>query len=192
MARRRRVQITPDGDYTQTGVEWNKHGYASPHHKQFVAAPERSGLYFFHARDGVRAILFVSLDRRAAQRRRQDRRARLEHHLERVQQFRRPQQLHPRGQLAADADRQRPAELKRYTDPEHLNYDTVDYAPLSFERPEPINHVPAGVEATDPIEGRAACHLAPAEWRLLALDRARRLRVRLLRRNAVSFRRARP
>ena len=25
------MQITPDGDYTQTGVEWNKHGYANPH-----------------------------------------------------------------------------------------------------------------------------------------------------------------
>ncbi len=42
------VQITPDGDYTQTGVQWNKFGYSSPHHKQFVEAPERSGLYYFH------------------------------------------------------------------------------------------------------------------------------------------------
>ena len=58
-------------------------------------------------------------------------------------------------------------ELKRYTDPEHVNYDTTDYAPLSFDRPEPINHVPEHVQLTDPIEGRAACHLAPAEWRLL-------------------------
>ncbi len=44
------VQITPDGDYTQTGVAWNKHGYANPVLHQFVAAPERSGLYYFHAR----------------------------------------------------------------------------------------------------------------------------------------------
>ena len=59
-------------------------------------------------------------------------------------------------------------ELARYTDPQHLNYDTVDYAPLSFDRPEPINHVPESTEANDPIEGCAACHIAPAEWRLLA------------------------
>jgi hypothetical protein len=26
------MQITPDGDYTQTGVQWNKFGYTSPHH----------------------------------------------------------------------------------------------------------------------------------------------------------------
>jgi hypothetical protein len=43
----------------------------------------------------------------------------------------------------------------------------AEFAPLSFDRPEPYNHVPEAVECTDPIEGRQACHLAPAEWRLL-------------------------
>ena len=43
------MQITPDGDYTQTGVEWNKVGYANSVHSQFVAGPERSGLYYFRA-----------------------------------------------------------------------------------------------------------------------------------------------
>jgi len=43
------VQITPDQDYTQSGVQWNKFGYSSPHHKQFVIAPERPGLHYFHA-----------------------------------------------------------------------------------------------------------------------------------------------
>src|SRR5690242_11438746 len=47
------VQITPDGDYTQTGVTWNKFGYSSPHHKQFIAAPDRTGLYYFHAKSEV-------------------------------------------------------------------------------------------------------------------------------------------
>ena len=44
------MQVSPDGDYTQTGVGWNKRGYANPHHLQYVEAPERSGLYYFHAR----------------------------------------------------------------------------------------------------------------------------------------------
>ena len=26
------MQITPDGDYTQTGVQWNKQGFTNPHH----------------------------------------------------------------------------------------------------------------------------------------------------------------
>jgi N,N-dimethylformamidase len=58
-------------------------------------------------------------------------------------------------------------ELHRYTDPDYVNYAANDYAPLSFERPEPINLVPEHEVVTNPIEGRAACHIAPAEWRLL-------------------------
>jgi hypothetical protein len=38
------MQITPDGDYVQTGVNWNKTGYGSPHQTQFVTGPERTGL----------------------------------------------------------------------------------------------------------------------------------------------------
>lgn len=63
-------------------------------------------------------------------------------------------------------------DLKRYTDPEHIFYDRDDYAPLSFDRPEPFNHIDFEEKITDPIEGRNACHLAPAEWRLFGwLDR---------------------
>jgi N,N-dimethylformamidase len=43
------MQITPDGDYTQTGVKWNSQGYGSAHHTQFVTGPERSGLYYLEA-----------------------------------------------------------------------------------------------------------------------------------------------
>ena len=42
-------QITPDGDYTRTGVGWNKVGYHNPVQQQRVLAPARSGLYYFHA-----------------------------------------------------------------------------------------------------------------------------------------------
>jgi hypothetical protein len=58
-------------------------------------------------------------------------------------------------------------ELHRYTDPQHITYATDFYAPLSFDRPEPINNIAEGEEIYNPIEGRAACHLAAAEWRLL-------------------------
>ncbi|MCH2219911.1 MAG: hypothetical protein MK097_06240, partial [Dechloromonas sp.] len=44
------MQITPDGDYTQTGVEWNKHGYHSKALAQLIDAPPQSGLYYLHAR----------------------------------------------------------------------------------------------------------------------------------------------
>jgi N,N-dimethylformamidase len=58
-------------------------------------------------------------------------------------------------------------ELKRYQDVNHQTWGCDAYAPLSFERPEPINHIDPREKITDPIEGRAANHIAPAEWRLL-------------------------
>ncbi|MFH1299502.1 MAG: N,N-dimethylformamidase beta subunit family domain-containing protein, partial [Planctomycetota bacterium] len=42
------LQITPDGDYTQNGVDWNNVGYRTVTQKQTVAAPEKTGLYMFH------------------------------------------------------------------------------------------------------------------------------------------------
>src|SRR5262249_52479728 len=47
------LQITPDGDWTQTGIGFNKVGYGNnPHHTQLVTAPEQSGLYSVEAKGG--------------------------------------------------------------------------------------------------------------------------------------------
>src|SRR5262249_58637855 len=60
------------------------------------------------------------------------------------------------------------ADLPRYKLSDYGEWKSAEtFDPLSFDRPEPVNHVPEGVECVDPIEGRQACHLAPAEWRLL-------------------------
>ncbi len=161
------MQITPDGDYTQTGVMWNKFGYANPHLHQYVEAPDRSGLYYFHARTARGAefafpwivapqspaspvaVLASNITWNA------------------YNNFGgRSNYINP-DQLPATPTVNARLELKRYTDPDSITYDTEDYAPLSFDRPEPINHIDATTEITDPIEGRAACHLAPAEWRFL-------------------------
>jgi hypothetical protein len=161
------VQITPDGDYTQTGVQWNRSGYASPHHKQWVTATDRSGLYYFHAKtetgrffafpwivapaapSAPMAVLVSNITWNAY------------NNFGGRSNYIHPDRLPPAPTVNARL------ELKRYTDPDHVNYDTTEYAPLSFERPEPINHISEAVRITDPIAGRAACHLAPAEWRLL-------------------------
>ena len=161
------MQITPDGDYAQTGVMWNKFGYTSPSHKQFVAAPERSGLYYFHAQaesgaffsfpwivapaapSADIAVLAANINWNAY------------NNFGGRSNYIHPDRFPPTPTINARL------ELKRYTDPEHINYDAEDYAPLSFDRPEPINHIPEDVEITDPIAGRAACHVAPAEWRFL-------------------------
>jgi N,N-dimethylformamidase len=161
------MQITPDGDYSQTGVDWNKYGYTNSLLHQFVEAPSRSGLYYFHARtmsgaefafpwiiapavpNAPIAVLASNITWNAY------------NNLGGRSNYINPDCLPPTPTVNARL------ELKRYTDPDGITYDTDDYAPLSFDRPEPINHIDFGTQITDPIEGRAACHVAPAEWRLL-------------------------
>ena len=43
-------QIVPDGDFTQTGVEWQDKlpSAFGPHEQDMIEAPGESGLYFFH------------------------------------------------------------------------------------------------------------------------------------------------
>jgi hypothetical protein len=162
------AQITPDGDYTRTGVRFNSIGYPSKVHRQFVAAPERSGLYYFRAqtRSGMNfsfpwviapsrptapvAFLCATMTWNAY------------NAFGGRSNYISPDALPPEPTVNS---RQ---ELARYTDPNFVTYDADRYAPLSFDRPDPNTHVDPGEQATDPIEGRAACHLAPAEWRILA------------------------
>jgi N,N-dimethylformamidase len=165
-------QVTPDGDYTQTGVEWNRRGYASsPHHTQLVTAPPQSGLYYLHAENEAGA--FFSFPWIVAP-------------------------VHPAAPIAVLAATNNwnaynnfggrsnyinaaglppvpvvnaRLELPRYTDGTFSEWgaaEDADFPPLSFERPEPGNHVPRNTRPEDPIAGRLASSLAPAEWRLLA------------------------
>ncbi|HEX3448310.1 MAG TPA: N,N-dimethylformamidase beta subunit family domain-containing protein [Isosphaeraceae bacterium] len=161
------MQITPDGDYSQTGVAWNKFGYANPALHQYVDAPEQSGLYYFHARTACDAefgfpwivapskptspiaVLASNITWNAY------------NNFGGRSNYINPDRLPPTPTVNARL------ELKRYTDPDAVTYDTDDYAPLSFDRPEPINHIDLSAVINDPIEGRAAVHIAPAEWRLL-------------------------
>ena len=168
------MQITPDGDYTQTGVAWNKFGYANPVLHQYVEAPGRSGLYYFHARTaGGPSLRFPGSSHRASRPRTLAVLAsnitwNAYNNFGGRSNYINPDRLPPTPTVNARL------ELKRYTDPDNVTYDTEHYAPLSFDRPEPINHIDSTTEITDPIEGRAACHVAPAEWRLLGwLERER-------------------
>lgn len=169
-APRATVQITPDGDYTQTGARFNASGYTDPTHRQYVRAPERSGLYYFHAETESGAFFsFPWVVAPAAP-------------------------TAPLAVLAStntwnaynnfggrsnyinasglpDAPLLVPRlELARYQDATFGEHGFPDgsFPPLSFERPEPLNQVRRGERPTDPIRGRQPCHLAAAEWRLLS------------------------
>jgi hypothetical protein len=160
-------QVTPDGDYTRTGAEWNKVGYANSVHSQHVAGPQRSSLYYFRASTagGRRfgfpwvvapakpvapmAVLASCITWNA------------------YNNFGgRSNYIHADGLPPTPTVHAR-AELKRYSDAGFFAWAADRYPPLSFDRPEPFNHIDFVERITDPIEGRQACHLAPAEWRLL-------------------------
>ncbi|MFN5075722.1 MAG: N,N-dimethylformamidase beta subunit family domain-containing protein [Planctomyces sp.] len=168
------MQVTPDGDYTQTGCRWNSVGYTSVTHRQFVQAPERSGLYYFRAQD--RSGRQFSFPWIVAPRRPQSKVAVLASNItwNAYNSFGgRSNYIHA-DQLPETPTVNSRVELKRYADPEHGTWGYPHYAPLSFERPEPVGDVDFAESITDPIEGRQACHLAPAEWRLLGwLERER-------------------
>jgi hypothetical protein len=66
-------------------------------------------------------------------------------------------------------------DLKRYNSPDFMTWNCPAYVPLSFDRPEPFNHIDFDERITDPIQGRQACHLAPAEWRLVGWLEQQRL-----------------
>jgi N,N-dimethylformamidase len=161
------MQITPEGDYTRTGVGWNKIGFANPAQSQLVQAPEKSGLYYFHA--STRAGATFSFPWIVAPAKPHAAIAVLASNItwNAYNNFGgRSNYIH------ADEFPPKPTvnsrqELKRYTEADHQTWGSEHYAPLSFDRPEPINHIDLAEKITDPIEGRAACHVAPAEWRLL-------------------------
>lgn len=164
------MQITPDGDYTQTGVGWNKIGYGNPHHTQFVTGPERSGLYYLHAKTASGA--FFSFPWVVAPASPQAPIAVLAstntwnayNDFGGRSNYINARALPPEPTVNSRQD------LLRYQGegawPE-WSFPDSEYAPLSFERPERGNNIPEDTEVTDPIEGRDGCHMAPAEWRLL-------------------------
>jgi len=166
-------QILPDGDFTATGVAWNRVGYGgNPHHSLLVRAPERSGLYYVHAEGESGA--FWSAPWIVA-----------------------PAADAPHEDIAVLASSNTWNAYNRYGGRSNYSnapglpltpvvnarqdlarfdasatgewgYPDEVYPALSFERPEHGNVIPAGTRAEDPIAGRLASSMAPAEWRLLS------------------------
>jgi len=161
------VQISPDGDYTQTGVEWNKHGYQSKALSQFVEGPERCGLYYLHSRS--KSGSFFSFPWIVAPDKPRSKVAILASDIN----WNAYNSFGGRSNYI-NADQLPPApivnsrqQLKRYTEQEFRTYDSDTYLPLSLDRPDPYNHIDEHEQLTDPIAGRQGCHMAAAEWRLL-------------------------
>lgn len=166
-------QITPDGDYSETGVNWNSIGYPSTPIQHRVEAPQRSGLYYLWARtlsggsysfpwvvapDQPRARIAVLANTNT---------------WNAYNAFGgRSNYINSTSLPTAPTVNAR-QDLGRYNTAESVwSLPDEAYRPLAFERPEHGNHIfdnsPLdGSSIRDPIQGRAQCGLAPAEWRLL-------------------------
>lgn len=165
------LQLTPDGDYTPTGVQFNRIGYGTnPHHSQMVRAPERSGLYYVQANGESGA--FFSAPWVVAPAAPSEPIAVLAstNTWNAYNNFGGRSNYVNAAGLAPEPIVNGRQELDRYREGALGGWAPPDeaYPHLSFERPEPMNVIPEDAEATDPIAGRQASHLAPAEWRLLA------------------------
>jgi hypothetical protein len=160
------TQLLPDGDFVGAGVAWNRVGYGSRWHQQQVAAPEKSGLYYFHAKTGSGA--FFSFPWIVEPAKPSAPIAVLTSNIT-------WNAYNPFGGRSnyfnQDGLREKPTlharqDLRRYTHPGTWPYEETS-APISFDRPELFNSVPEDSQITDPIEGRLGSAMAPAEWRLL-------------------------
>ncbi|MEX2262258.1 MAG: N,N-dimethylformamidase beta subunit family domain-containing protein [Bryobacteraceae bacterium] len=161
-------QVLPDGDFTQTGACWNTDGYASP---PVIAAPERSGLYYLRARTQSGnwfSFPWVVAPARPA--------AKIAV-LASTNTWNAYNSFGGRSNyINADHLPERPVvnarqDLDRYQKPSLFGTwkpKDEEYQPLSFDRPEPNNHMFDDPEAADPVQGRVQCGQAPGEWRLYA------------------------
>lgn len=161
-------QILPDGDFTVSGAGWNRKGFAfPPHARQSATAPDRSGLYYFHVRtDSGQFLSFpwvVAPDRPKA------RLAVLASNIN----WNAYNDFGGRSNYIAavhlpPVPTVNPRQEEVFFRSTGADYwYTQAYDPLSFDRPEPLNHIAEGERITDPMWRRGAEHVAPAEWRLL-------------------------
>jgi N,N-dimethylformamidase len=168
---RANMQITPDGDYTQTGVQWNRWGHWNAEHAQFLTAPEKSGLYYLHAK--TISGKFFSFPWIVAPSQPSAQVAVLASVItwNAYNNFGgRSNYINPAGLPAVPIVNGR-LELSRYRDMSYWGENALrdsEYKPISFDRPDPVAHIPESTQVHDPVEGRRTGGNVPGEWRMLA------------------------
>jgi N,N-dimethylformamidase len=159
------MQLVPDGHFVERGVGWDN-GFGL--HRQFLTAPERTGLYYFHARGESGAFFSFPLVVAPAQPQAPIAVLASTNTWNAYNPFGGRSNYIMAAKMIDEPIINAKSDLPRYRLSDYGEWkSSVEFNPLSFDRPEPYNHVPEPVQCTDPIEGRQACHLAPAEWRLL-------------------------
>ncbi|GGM61883.1 N,N-dimethylformamidase beta subunit family domain-containing protein [Dactylosporangium sucinum] len=163
------MQTIPDGDIVASGVDWNHARFAFPPDLDLrtVTAPDRTGLYYFHV--NTRSGRFTSFPWVVAPAVPTNRIAVLAANLcwnayndwggrsNYVAASRLPGR--PSVNVTQESPWFRPTGAVWWT--------AAAYAPLSFDRPEPINAIGESDDIGDPITRTGTEHVAPGEWRLL-------------------------
>jgi hypothetical protein len=160
------MQTLPDGHFVEHGVSWDNGPRGV--HRQLIEAPQRSGLYYFHAK--AESGEFFSFPLVVAPSRPRAPIAVLAstNTWNAYNRFGGRSNYIMAARMIDEPIVNSKSDLPRYKLSEYGEWKSAaEFAPLSFDRPEPVNHVPELVQCGDPIEGRQPCHLAPAEWRLL-------------------------
>ena len=159
-------QITPDADYTQTGVAWNQVGYNLEFQKHAISAPGRSGLYFLHAK--TQSGKFFSFPWIVSPAKAESAIAVLTSNItwNAYNKFGGRSNYFSQDGLRAQPTVNSRQDLHRYTSTELWPFKERA-APLSFERPELPSSVPEDACITDSIAGRMGSAFAQGEWRLL-------------------------
>jgi N,N-dimethylformamidase len=159
------MQVLPDRHFVETGVRWDN-GFGL--HRQVIAAPERGGLHYFHAK--AESGAFFSFPLVVAPARPQAAIAVLAstNTWNAYNPFGGRSNYILAARMIDEPIVNAKTDLPRYKLANYGEWKSAEiFEPLSFDRPEPVNFVPENERCTDPIEGRQACHLAPAEWRVL-------------------------
>jgi hypothetical protein len=160
------MQTLPDGHFVEQGVAWD--GGPGGVHGQVVIAPESSGLYYFHAKAESGAFFSFPLVVAPQQPRASIAVLASTNTWNAYNPFGGRSNYILAARMIDEPIVNSKSDLPRYRLAQYGEWKAGgEFAPISFDRPEPVNLVPEGVECGDPIEGRQACHLAPAEWRLL-------------------------
>jgi N,N-dimethylformamidase len=159
-------QILPDTDFTQSGVDWNRVGYNLEFQKHGITAPEKSGLYFLHAK--TQSGAFCSFPWIVSPQQPQSDVCVLTSNItwNAYNNFGGRSNYFNQDGLPARPIVNSRQDVARYTSTEIWPFEETG-APLSFQRPETMASIPEDAKITDPIQGRMTSAFAPGEWRLL-------------------------
>lgn len=161
-------QVLPDGDFTQDGVGWNREGYSAP---PTITAPEKSGLYYLWMRTPSGRSFSFPWVVAPAQPRADVAVVASTNTWNAYNNFGGRSNYVNADHLPGAPVVNSRQDLNRYQDDRPFGVwkpQDGEFQSLSFDRPEPNNHLFDDPEARDPIQGRVQCGVAPAEWRLYA------------------------